>query len=202
MKKVKFHLFKKDQEQDPDYASYDYPVLSKEVVGSGIFSDCMVEEYPHIYSFPLFNQRFCDFMIEAADSHIPVGECSIRLSDIHSNLEDIIGGKIMPKINEMANQMFCSFEFSSVGECTLLRLSPDEQSEYKIGVGDNDYTLFVSLDNITEGGSLYFPKHGTARFRAVDPPIGGAAFFPSVFEHGVNPVVCGVQYSLVIPLII
>ena len=194
--------FKKDQEQDSRFASFRKPMFSREVSEKGVVNDGMLEEYPHIYTFPLFNDLFIDFLMDAADEHIPEGQCSVELWDIHSDMEDIIRDKVLPKVNQVAEFLFHSIRFDRIGECYLLKLAPEHVDEYELGPGIDDYTLIISLANEAEGGSLYFPKQGVSRFRGVEPPRGGATLFPSVFEHGINPVLRGTHYSLVIPLII
>lgn len=181
-----------------DFEGYNLPKLHPEVRNYGIVNQSLVEEYPHIYSFPIISDGYCDYLIEAMSDM--TADHLENFNEYFDFLTEELSDAILSSMNTMASYLFTKTQFNRLWISHLSEVSAEDQVYDNIDPGYGDYSMIITLEDSCEGGGIAFPKQGVSRWRAVDPYLGCAVLFPSVFEYYINPVSAGTYFSLAVNL--
>lgn len=157
---------------------------------------------PNIVEFPLFTNRFCEELIQLAETN---GEWTVGRHEFyptndmlmeHLGIKDIYTRVIREFVAPLATWYF-TLEGEGwdtvVDETFIIRYKPDLQGQLSVHHDYSSYTIGVKLNDEFEGGGTFFPKYGV---NALPKRIGSAFLHPGMIthRHGGRPVYSGTRY--------
>lgn len=190
-----------------DYSNWDAWV-SKYVAPVMLQRDyeLMTDELgPNIIEFPLFTDRFCEELIQLAESK---GEWTMGRHEFYPTndmLMETLGMKdIYTRVIREYVAPLATWYFTLEGqgwdvvedETFIIRYKPDLQGQLSVHHDHSSYTIGVKLNDEFEGGGTYFPKYGV---NAIPKRNGNAFLHPGMIthRHGGRPVYSGTRYIAV-----
>lgn len=157
---------------------------------------------PNIVEFPLFTNRFCEELIQLAETN---GEWTVGRHEFyptndmlmeHLGMKDIYTRVIREFVAPLATWYF-TLEGEGwdtvVDETFIIRYKPDLQGQLSVHHDYSSYTIGVKLNDEFEGGGTFFPKYGV---NALPKRTGNAFLHPGMIthRHGGRPVYSGTRY--------
>tara|TARA_R110000772_G_scaffold59349_5_gene134438 strand:- start:403 stop:1755 length:1353 start_codon:yes stop_codon:yes gene_type:complete len=190
-----------------DYSNWDAWV-SKYVAPVMLQRDyeLMTDELgPNIIEFPLFTDRFCEELIQLAESK---GEWTMGRHEFYPTndmLMETLGMKdIYTRVIREYVAPLATWYFTLEGqgwdvvedETFIIRYKPDLQGQLSVHHDHSSYTIGVKLNDEFEGGGTFFPKYGV---NAIPKRNGNAFLHPGMIthRHGGRPVYSGTRYIAV-----
>ena len=157
---------------------------------------------PNIVEFPLFTNRFCEELIQLAETN---GEWTVGRHEFyptndmlmeHLGMQEIYTRVIREFVAPLATWYF-TLEGEGwdtvVDETFIIRYKPDLQGQLSVHHDYSSYTIGVKLNDEFEGGGTFFPKYGV---NALPKRNGNAFLHPGMIthRHGGRPVYSGTRY--------
>ena len=157
---------------------------------------------PNIVEFPLFTNRFCEELIQLAETN---GEWTVGRHEFyptndmlmeHLGMKEIYTRVIREFVAPLATWYF-TLEGEGwdtvVDETFIIRYKPDLQGQLSVHHDYSSYTIGVKLNDEFEGGGTFFPKYGV---NALPKRNGNAFLHPGMIthRHGGRPVYSGTRY--------
>lgn len=160
---------------------------------------------PNILEFPLFTNRFCEELIQLAETR---GEWTVGRHEFYPTNDMLISslglGEIYTRvIREFIAPLaiwYWTLEDRGydevVDETFMIRYRPDKQGHLSLHHDYSSYTVAVKLNDEFEGGGTYFPRY---KLTAVPKRVGNAVLHPGMIthRHGGRPVFSGTRYITV-----
>ncbi len=160
----------------------------------------------NIYFANIFNERFCDTMVQIAenieerrwhtDRHPSYPTTDIELHEVGlDNLYAQVLRDFMFPLAIETYQLEGSKPEDYFAENFLIKYTPDKQNHLTIHNDSSMFTFNVSLNNDFQGGGIFFEKHNLT----LQPMPGGAVLNPGMigYKHGAKPIVSGKRYMLI-----
>lgn len=157
---------------------------------------------PNIIEFPLFTERFCEEMIQLAETN---GEWTVGRHEFYPTNDMLMEHLGMKEIYTRVIREFvaplATWYFTLQGEgwdtvedeTFIIRYKPDLQGQLSVHHDYSSYTIGVKLNDEFEGGGTFFPKYGV---NAIPKRNGNAFLHPGMIthRHGGRPVYSGTRY--------
>lgn len=168
--------------------------------------ELMTEELGHnIVEFPLFTDRFCEELIQLAETR---GEWTMGRHEFYPTndmLMEVLGMKeIYTRVIRQFVAPLATWYWTLEGqgwdtvedETFIIRYRADRQGQLSVHHDYSSYTIGVKLNDEFEGGGTFFPKYGV---NAMPKRNGNAFLHPGMIthRHGGRPVYSGTRYIAV-----
>ena len=178
-------------------------VFSPEVAQQGVVNNSFYEEYPFVFSFPLFSHDYNDYIADAVAQVLGTVPGTVLTSDLGFGIDkDLLHKVCENKLNDVIRYLYVDSRFHEMLSPMIYCLDTHYQTPDQVSLGDGDYTLLVCIENLAEGGHIFMPKKNTPRLRTLEMRPGQAILFPSVFEFGVTQIIDGSLTFLELPFTI
>lgn len=165
--------------------------------------ELMTEEIgPNIAEFPLFTNRFCEELIQLAESN---GQWTVGRHEFYPTNDMLMEHLGMKEIYTRVIREFVAplatwyWTLEGTGwdtvedETFIIRYKPDKQGQLSVHHDYSSYTIGVRLNDEFEGGGTFFPKY---QVTAMPKRNGNAFLHPGMIthRHGGKPVYSGTRY--------
>lgn len=165
--------------------------------------ELMVEDIgPNIVEFPLFTNRFCEELIQLAETK---GEWTVGRHEFYPTNDMLMEAIGMQEIYTRVIREFvaplATWYWTLEGEgwdtvedeTFIIRYKPDLQGQLSVHHDYSSYTIGVKLNDEFEGGGTFFPKY---QVNAMPKRNGNAFLHPGMIthRHGGRPVYSGTRY--------
>jgi hypothetical protein len=160
---------------------------------------------PSILEFPLFTDRFCEELIQLAETR---GEWTVGRHEFYPTNDMLINSLGLGEIYTRVIQEFVAplaiwyWTLEDAGwdtvvdETFMIRYRPDKQGHLSLHHDYSSYTCAVKLNDEFEGGGTFFPRY---QITANPKRVGNAILHPGMIthRHGGRPVYSGTRYITV-----
>jgi len=157
---------------------------------------------PNIAEFPLFTDRFCEELIQLAESK---GTWTMGRHEFYPTndmlMEDLGMKEIYTRVIRQFVAPLATWYFTLEGEgwdtvedeTFIIRYRPDKQGQLSVHHDYSSYTIGVKLNDEFTGGGTFFPKY---QVNAMPKRNGNAFLHPGMIthRHGGRPVYSGTRY--------
>lgn len=163
----------------------------------------LVEVGPELYATPLWNDRFCDAVVRAAEAvgafahhpDDPVPGHEVSLAAISPRLFDAVQVDLGTRVWPRLQSVWPLVEYRGLRDAFVIRYSLGEQTELRLHHDVAQVSASVKLNAGYEGGLLEFPRQGASNAGLA---VGTMLAWPSLVTHPhrSSPLTAGVKYSL------
>ena len=165
--------------------------------------ELMIDELgPSVIEFSLFTTKFCEEMIQLAETKGVWTEGRHEFYPTNDMLMDVIGMKhIYTRVIRDFVAPLATWYWTLEGEgwdkmqdeTFIIRYKADKQGHLSLHHDYSQYTLAVKLNDEFEGGGTYFPMY---KLVANPKRVGNAILHPGLVSHrhGGRPVLSGTRY--------
>lgn len=167
--------------------------------------DLVVERlHDDIFQFPLFNEKFCEAMIQyteeradwTTDRHdfYPTNDVLLTDLELQAMYSKVLEEFCHPVARSQWRLEGKRWHDTMSHESFIARYQAEDQQSLSIHSDFSDYTFTVGLNTDFEGGGTWFPRQ-----QILGNPRGGyCTLFPSITHpHGGRPTTKGTRYILV-----